>query len=137
MIIDQDCVTLTIPGPPTPQKQRGYLVSHKKFFNPNKNEQRKLKKELMKEVAMKDLYAMLPWPKNTAVDISAVFYFSLTDKDRAGGRKVDGRCLKHVAPRTPEIKNRTRRFYQTDKSAAVTIQYIILGLFWTCVNLGK
>ena len=96
MIIGQDCVTLTIPGPPTPQKQRGYLVRQKIFFNPNKNDQRKLKNVLMKEVAMKDLHAMLPWPKNTAVDISAVFYFSLTNKDTADGLKIGDRCLKHI-----------------------------------------
>ena len=96
MIIDQDCVTLTIPGPPTPQKQRGYLVKQKMFFNPNKNDQRKLKKALVKEVAMKDLHSLLPWPKNTAVDIQAIFYFTLSSKDRSDGLKVGDRCLKHI-----------------------------------------
>ena len=96
MIIDQDCVILTIPGPPTPQKQRGYLIRQKIFFNPNKNDQRKLKNALMKEVAMKDHHKMLPWAKNTAVCVTAVLYFNLTKKDRAGGLKVGDRYLKHI-----------------------------------------
>ena len=68
MIIDQDCV-----------------------FNPNKNDQLKLKNALMKEVAMKDLHKLLPWAKNTAVCVTAVLYFNLTTKDRAGGLKVGDR----------------------------------------------
>ena len=73
MIIDEDCV-----------------------FNPNKNDLLKLKNALMKEVAMKDLHKMLPWAKNTAVCVTAVFYFNLTNKDRTGGLKVGDRCLKHI-----------------------------------------
>ena len=96
MIIDQDCVILTILVPPTPLKQRGYLIRQKMFFNPNKNDQWKLKNALMKEVAMKHLHKMLPWPKKTAVDVTSVFYFNLTNKDRAGGLKVGDRCLKHI-----------------------------------------
>ena len=73
MIIDHDCVILIIPGPPALQKQRGYLIRQKISFNPNKNDQRKLKNALMKEVAMKDLHKMLPWAKNTALCVTAVF----------------------------------------------------------------
>ena len=96
MIIDQECVILTISGSPKPPKQRGYLIRQKIFFNPNKNDQRKLQNALIKEVAMKDLHKMLPWANNTAVCVTAVLYFNLTNKDRAGGLKVGDRCLKHI-----------------------------------------
>ena len=45
---------------------------------------------------MKHLHKMLPWPKKTAVDVTSVFYFNLTNKDRAGGLKVGDRYLKHI-----------------------------------------
>ena len=78
MIIGQDCVTLTIPGPPTPQKQRGYLVRQKIFFNPNKNDQRKLKNVLMKEVAMKDLHAIFLAEFSTQTQLSQDISFIST-----------------------------------------------------------
>ena len=72
------------------------LIRQKIFFNPNKNDQRKLQNALIKEVAMKDLQKMLPWANNTAVCFTAVLYFNLTNKDRAGGLKVSDRYLKHI-----------------------------------------
>ena len=45
---------------------------------------------------MKDLHKMLPWAKNTAVCITAVFYFNLTNNDRVGDLKVSDRYSKHI-----------------------------------------
>ena len=42
-IIDQDCVILTIPGPPTNQKQGGYLIRQKKIQSEQKQPAKTLK----------------------------------------------------------------------------------------------